>query len=93
MASPRPGEDHELVTVPFLHDVIDDTEGEPKTGLTPAYARRLYVSHALSTWNARLFEYAAVSLLVVRISKKLDEVSLDFLSYVCGLTMVSVSQG
>jgi hypothetical protein len=37
------------------------TTAMPSPSLTTAQARSLYASHALSTWNARSYEFAAVS--------------------------------
>jgi len=47
----------------------DDQHGTatavPSSSLTTTQARMLYASHALSTWNARSYEFAAVSLTIL----------------------------
>jgi len=40
------------------------TTAMPSSSLTTNQARLLYASHALSTWNARSYEFAAVSGLI-----------------------------
>lgn len=40
---------------------IPDTESTP-TSLTELGAWNLYISHALSTWNVRTYEFAAVGI-------------------------------
>lgn len=43
------------------HELNDgDISEQPSSGLTRSQAWNLYVSHALSTWNARGYEFAAV---------------------------------
>ncbi|GAP82642.1 putative solute carrier family 40 (iron-regulated transporter) protein [Rosellinia necatrix] len=37
-----------------------ETPSDPPPGLTRAHAFNLYLSHALSTWNARGYEFAAI---------------------------------
>ncbi|KAJ8613049.1 hypothetical protein MRB53_037101 [Persea americana] len=42
--------------------VSDDGQTTAHPGLTSSQARSLYFSHALSTWNVRMYEFAAVRL-------------------------------
>lgn len=45
-------------TAPLLRDVEENTG--PKNPISARIARRLYISHFLSTWNSRVFEFGAV---------------------------------
>ena len=46
----------EILDDPPSNEVLQDGVH----GMTPAQAWNLYVSHALSTWNVRTYEFAAV---------------------------------
>jgi iron-regulated transporter 1 len=66
-------EELELLSAP-LHELETETETETENGngnrnssvksesLSRSQAWNLYTSHLLSTWNARTYEFAAVSL-------------------------------
>jgi solute carrier family 40 (iron-regulated transporter), member 1 len=46
---------------PFLHQFEVDDAPQSSTGISSrSIARKLYVSHFLSTWNSRVFEFGAV---------------------------------
>ena len=47
-----------LVTMTYETVPSDDAEAEP--GVSPLITRRFYMSHFLSTWNSRSFEFGAV---------------------------------
>lgn len=53
-------------------DGIENTLGE----LSPAITRRLYISHFLSTWNSRVFEFGAVLYLAFIFPKTLMSMSV-----------------
>lgn len=50
--------------------------GQAGSRISPATSRRLYVSHFLSTWNSRSFEFAAVLFLAVIFSDTLLHLSI-----------------
>lgn len=45
---------------------LDEDEVLEESGITPSLTRRLFISHFLSTWNSRVFEFGAV-LFIARI--------------------------
>lgn len=52
---------HELEEqAPFLEDEDHETTPTHPVHVSPLITRRLYVSHFLSTWNSRVFEFGAV---------------------------------
>lgn len=56
--------------MPISHN---DAAEEESAGLTTSQARDLYTSHFLSTWNARTYEFAAVSsLLFLALIQRID---------------------
>ncbi len=54
-----PADDQDSVELSTVYD-DDSVEETGGSRLTRAQALNLYVSHALSTWNARGYEFAAV---------------------------------
>lgn len=50
--------------------------GQAGSQISPATSRRLYVSHFLSTWNSRSFEFGAVLFLAVIFSDTLLHLSI-----------------
>jgi len=53
--------DHLAAENGHVEDQHRPTTALPSSSLTTPQARMLYASHALSTWNARSYEFAAVS--------------------------------
>ncbi|KAI0506851.1 Ferroportin1-domain-containing protein [Xylaria bambusicola] len=60
MASSRSSSNEFHDETVLLGDNRDDALPPPRPGLTRAQAFNLYLSHALSTWNARGYEFAAI---------------------------------
>lgn len=60
----------------LLHHDDDDNDEEAGEGVPRAIAPRLYASHLLSTWNARLFEFGAVLFLTSIFPRTLLPVSV-----------------
>ena len=55
-------EDQPLLQCHVLDDALsEDFETTTEAGLSSKQLTRLYLSHFLSTWNSRCYEYAAVS--------------------------------
>jgi len=50
---------------PLLRDERLDNQAVSENEILVRIARRLYVSHFLSTWNSRIFEFGAVLYLAV----------------------------
>jgi hypothetical protein len=50
--------------LPLLHDdrptLSEQSDGDIFSGLSTSQLMRLYLSHFLSTWNSRCYEFAAV---------------------------------
>ncbi|ODO01698.1 hypothetical protein I350_06524 [Cryptococcus amylolentus CBS 6273] len=55
-SSPRSGENSPLLAASPAPSIVDSDARDPSTST----ARRLYLSHFLSTWNSRVFEFGAV---------------------------------
>lgn len=55
-------EDDDSLELEILDGPVSSNETlqDGMIAMTPAQAWNLYVSHALSTWNARTYEFAAV---------------------------------
>lgn len=64
-------DDQDLTTEPEQDDRGAQSE------LTPSQAWNLYVSHALSTWNARGYEFAAVRMDSFDLETKTDSIKTD----------------
>ncbi|EXJ58932.1 hypothetical protein A1O7_06363 [Cladophialophora yegresii CBS 114405] len=62
------------VEAAMIYQPEDDPESEPD--VPPHITRRLYVSHSLSTWNSRSFEFGAVLFLATIFPETLLQLSI-----------------
>ncbi len=58
--SPAIGEGDPRPLLPMTYEREPSGDAHTEPGISPLVARRLYVSHFLSTWNSRSFEFGAV---------------------------------
>ena len=52
------GDPRPLLPMTYEPETTHEAQAEPR--VSPLIARRLYISHLLSTWNSRSFEFGAV---------------------------------
>ena len=62
-------------------------------GLVPSVNRRLYVSHFLSAWNSRIFEFGAMLFLAAIFPNSLREMSIYALVRACSAIVLAPAVG
>jgi hypothetical protein len=84
---------------PRGNDIVQDVSPATKAaslpthGISTAITRRLFISHFLSTWNSRVFEFGAVLFLASIFPKTLLPMSVYALSRGTSATIFSPSVG
>ncbi|KAI0429390.1 Ferroportin1-domain-containing protein [Xylaria sp. FL1042] len=80
----------EMMTVRDDHDV---PEADARPGLTRTQAFNLYLSHALSTWNARGYEFAAILFTAAAYPDTLVAAALRMIIIYTAMILLSSSVG